>query len=92
MTKRVDITVQESENVERLFNEYNAYLSILSYFGDKATDTTVFDRKWAEAVQLSIELDKAKRTIEAKYKPEGEWDSFQFDFEKYQVVFFKDEA
>lgn len=93
MEKRIDIAFEENQNVQNLFNEYNAYLSILKFFGDKAfEENSVFDRKWAEAVQLNIELEKAKHEIERKYKPEGNWMNFYFDFDKQQVVFTNDEA
>ena len=31
MTKKINITAEESENVERLFTRYNAYMSMLEY-------------------------------------------------------------
>lgn len=93
MTQRIDISYEESEKVEELFSKYNAYLNILSFFGNKAVEEdSVFDRKWAEAVEISMALDKAKRQVENKYKPAGNWDRFQFDFENHQVVFERDET
>ena len=89
MEKRIDITPDESCRVEQLFDHFNAYVNILSYFGDKATEeNSVFDRKWAEAVEIDIELTHLKRELEKKYKPEGHWDSFEFDFIHHQIIFY----
>lgn len=85
----VPITIEESEHVEDLFNQFNGYLNVLSFFGDKAVEeNSVFDRKWAEAVQISIDLEKAKVAIEKKYRPEGDWEQFEFDFDNHQVIFY----
>ena len=93
MTKKVNITPEESENVERLFTTYNAYMSMLEYLASSGIqDSPMYDKKWNEACELWIQLDKAKRKVEYEYKPEGDWDSYEFDFDNYQVVFVKNEA
>lgn len=93
MTKKISITPEESENIERLFTRYNAYMSMLEYLASSGVqDSPVYDKKWNEACELWIQLDKAKRQIEYMYKPEGDWDSYEFDFDNYQVVFVKNEA
>jgi len=86
MTKEIKITHEESENVERLFAKYNSYMSMLEFFTN-TTNTAMYDRKWEEASQIWIELNKAKRAIEEKYKPQGDWDSFEFNFDNHSVVF-----
>lgn len=86
MTKEIEITYEESENVERLFTKYNSYMSMLEFFSN-TTNTVMYDRKWEEASQIWIELEKAKRAIEEKYKPQGNWDSFEFNFDNHSVVF-----
>ena len=86
MTKEIKITYEESENVERLFTKYNSYMSMLEFFAN-TTNTAMYDRKWEEASQIWIELNKAKRAIEEKYKPQGNWDSFEFNFDNHSVVF-----
>lgn len=93
MRKEIPITSEESANVERLFMSHNAYLSMLQFLSDNnvSSNTEIYDRKWNEAVDLWIKLDKAKTNIEKKYKPAGDWDHYEFDFEKQQVVFVKDE-
>ncbi len=92
MRKAIDITREESEKVERLFYQYNSYMSMLEFLAPSISDTAVYDKKWDEASELWIKLDKAKTAIEAKYKPEGNWDRYEFDFDNVQVVFTKDEG
>lgn len=89
MEKIVPITYEESSNVENLFNTYNSYMAMLEYFANTKSNTEMYEKKWDEAVQLHTKLDKAKRDIEKKYKPLGEWKSFEFDFENSQVIFIK---
>ncbi len=89
MEKIVTITPQESEHVHELFAKYNSYLNILGYFADRGSteENSLYDKKWNEAVMIGIELENAKRDVERKYKPEGDWASFEFDFYHNQVVF-----
>ena len=88
MEKRVNIKCEESDKVEDLFLKYSSYMSMLQYFAEQGLEQSpIYDKKWNEAVELWIKLDKAKREVEKKYKPEGNWDSYEFDFENYQVVF-----
>lgn len=89
MRKEVSITKEESESVERLFLTYNSYMSMLEYFSN--SDSPMYDKKWNEASEIWIKLDKKKREIEVKYKPVGEWDRYEFDFNKQTVVFIRDE-
>ena len=90
MEKRVNIKCEESDKVEDLFLKYSSYMSMLQYFAEQGLEQSpIYDKKWNEAVELWIKLDKAKREVEKKYKPEGNWDSYEFDFENYQVVFLK---
>lgn len=90
MKQAIDITHEECENVRRLFYKYNAYMSMLEYLAANASSTDIYDKKWNEAADIWIELDLAKSAIEAKYKPEGEWDRYEFDFDNTQVVFYKE--
>ena len=90
MEKRIKITPEESENVQILYSTYISHMNILQYFmNNPVTNQELFDRKWEEAVQLNIKLDEAKRAIEKEYKPTGDWDRYEFDFDKQQVVFIK---
>ncbi len=92
MEKRIKITPEENEEVKVLFFTYNSYMSILQFFmNNPITNQELFDRKWDEAVQINIKLDNAKRAVEKKYKPTGDWERFEFDFDNQQVVFMKDE-
>ena len=93
MRKEIQITQEESQTVYKLFSTYNAYLNILGYLADRKTlnNTEVFDKKWDEAILLCRSLDETKANLEKKYKPEGEWDHFEFNFETEQIIFTKDE-
>ena len=85
----VRITPEENENVYMLFSVYMSYMSMLEYLSksEEASNTPVYERKWDEAAAIWIELDKAKKEIEKKYKPEGAWDKYEFDFDNQQVIF-----
>ena len=90
MNKRIQITGEESREVEKLFMTYNSYMSMLLYFAESNMDNTpTYNKKWDEASELWIKLDNLKRAIEKKYKPTGDWDSYEFDFDNNQVVFVK---
>ena len=91
MKQAIKITQEECDHVQRLFYKYNAYISMLEYLANTISDTAIYDKKWNEAVDLWIELDKAKTAAEMKYKPAGEWDRYEFDFDNVQVVFIKNE-
>lgn len=91
MTKKaVQITPEENMQVENLFAKYNSYMSMLEYFANSGLgESKTYSQKWDETSQIWIELDKAKRAVEVKYKPQGDWDSYEFDFDNQQVVFIK---
>ena len=87
MERKITITQEENDEVYKLFSTYMSYMSMLQYLGENSTNTEIYDRKWAEAVELNIKLDKLKKDIEKKYKPAGNWSRFEFDFDNNQVVF-----
>ena len=90
MEKKITISVEENQKVEDLFLSYSSYMSMLSFFAEQGLENSaVYDKKWSEAVELWKKLDKAKRDVEKKYKPAGDWDSYEFDFDNQQVVFIK---
>lgn len=90
MRKEISITPDENNHVEILFRKYNSYLSMLEYFADLPAlrESDTYDKKWNEAVEIGMELEKAKRAIELKYKPAGNWEGYEFNFEKCQVIFY----
>lgn len=92
MKQTVIISIEESDNVRILHETYNAYMSVLQFFMNQETipNQTIFDKKWNEAISIGRELENAKRNVEKKYKPSGDWDRFEFDFDNHQVVFIKD--
>ena len=88
MVKRVDITEEENKNVERLYFKYLSYMNMLQYLADQgSTATDIYNEKWNEASQLWIDLEKIKQATEIKYKPKGNWDRYEFDFNNTQMVF-----
>ena len=92
MRKAVSITEEENKNIENLFLTYSSYMSMLQFFAEQGVENSaIYDKKWNEAVELWIKLDKAKKEKKKKYKPSGHWDSYEFDFDNQQVVFVKNE-
>ena len=92
MRKAISITQEENHNIETLFLTYSSYMSMLQFFAEQGVENSaIYDKKWSEAVELWIKLDKAKKEAEKKYKPSGHWDSYEFDFDNQQVVFIKNE-
>lgn len=89
MKKEIIIREEESEKVEQLFTKYNSYMSMLEYFANMS-NTPMYDKKWNEASEIWIELDKAKKMVEDKYKPAGDWDRYEFNFDNHSVVFIKE--
>ena len=90
MEKRIKITAEENEKIQTLYSNYTSYMSILQYFmNNPITNQELFDRKWDEAVKINATLENAKRAVEKKYKPAGDWDRYEFNFEDQQVVFIK---
>ena len=93
MRKEVIITQEESNNVYRLFSTYTSYMNVLRYFMENnMADNSIYDKKWNEAVEIDIKLTEAKKAVEKKYKPAGDWDRFEFDFDRHMVVFTKNET
>lgn len=93
MTQIVKITPQENDNVYILFSTYTSYMNVLQFFmNNNMSNNETFDKKWNEAVELDRQLTKAKQDIEKKYKPAGEWDRFEFNFDNQTVVFIKDDT
>ena len=88
MRKHIKITSEESKHIENLFEHYNSYMNVLYYLTGADTPKSQFlDHKWNEAVELYKELEQAKRAAERKYKPEGTWENFEFDFENNEIIF-----
>ena len=94
MEKRIKITQEENDNVYNLYTSHISYLNILQFLinNGPVQDKELYDKKWDEAIALNIKLDEAKRAIEQKYKPAGDWERYEFDFNNQQVVFIKNET
>lgn len=91
MTQTVQITEEENEDIQSLFLLYTSYINILKLFAESdLANTETYNIRWNDAVVIGAELEQAKREIELKYKPEGIWDTFSFDFEHKQVIFSND--
>ena len=93
MEKRVKISPEDNQEVYVLYSTYMSYLSILQFLmnNENINNQEIFDKKWNEAVEINIKLEEKKRSVERNYKPVGDWDKFEFDFENQQVVFIKNE-
>lgn len=92
MRKEIIITTEESNNVYKLFSTYISYMNMLRYLMDNnMAEHPIYDKKWNEAVELDRQLTKAKQDVEKKYKPEGNWDSYEFDFDRHMVVFIRND-
>ena len=90
MEKRINIKAEESKEIEDLFLTYSSYMSMLQFFAESGLEnSSIYDKKWNEAVEIRKKLDKRKRDMEKKYKPAGDWDNYEFDFDNEQVVFRK---
>lgn len=88
MRKAISMPYEEVHEIEVLFYKYLSYMNMLQFLASEGAATTeIYDKKWEEASKMWIELDALKRAAEDKYKPEGYWDSYEFDFEHMQVVF-----
>ena len=88
---RVKITHEENAEVERLYLELNNYYSILGYMSKYGSlDTNIFDKKWEEAIELGIKLDKLKEQLNRKYYPvenSMEYKDYYFDFINEELVY-----
>lgn len=89
MTREIPISQEESDKIENLFYTYCSYMSMIEYLASAglSKDSEIFELKWKEASDIWIKLEKAKKAIEKKYKPIGNWNSYEFNFEKQVVVF-----
>ena len=90
MENRITILPEESEKVEKLFFQFNNYCNILGYLAKYGSiDTSLFDKKWAEAVEINTELTKLKETLDRKYHPQDniQYTQYEFDFFDYQMVY-----
>ena len=93
MERAIQITQEENDEVQSLYLLHMSYLNILKFFAkSNLTETQVYERKWNDAVLIGAELERTKQLIEQKYKPEGQWNSFTFNFDKEQVIFENDNA
>lgn len=90
METRVKITNEESRNVEILFLKFRSYCNILGVISNyDSIDNDRFDRKWAEAVELEMELSKLKSALDKKYRPQDgvQYNEYKFDFENKEMVY-----
>jgi len=91
--RRIDITRDECTEIEALFNKYQSYCNVLGFlsnYGSLDEDNTFFDKKWAEAIELNMELEKLKSKIDTKYRPTDEiYTQYYFDFNNSQLVYSK---
>ena len=90
MTQIVTILQEESEEVETLQYMYQGYLDILGYlFSQYNLDEhhPIINKKFDDAVLIYTELEKTKQSLADKYKPNGRWPFYSFNFDKFQIIF-----
>lgn len=88
MEKRIKISNELSVYVERLFFEYNASMRTLRYLASQDdVKQERLDKYFNEAKNIDIELELAKREISDKYRPEGCFKEYYFDFDTCEIVF-----
>ena len=90
METRVKITQEESQAVQRLYIDFKGYCNILGYLAQFGSlDTDVFDKKWAEAVELNYQLEQLKAEMDLKYHPQDDvaYTTFEFDFINREIVY-----
>lgn len=90
----VDVSSEDIEKVEILFDEYNGYMGVLSYLlynyneGVDGLKISYLDKKWDAAIELSIRLEKLKNEIANKYRPQGAGMNFSFNFAQHTLEFY----
>ena len=87
---RVNITSDESTQIELLFYRYNAYLAILSRL-NLPDNSEILDKKITETAEIYILLEQLKAQLDNKYHPTGHWTSYEFDFINHQMVYRNEE-
>lgn len=88
MEKRIKISYDLSVYVERLFFEYNASMRILRYLASQDdVKQENLDKYFEEAKNIEMELELAKKEISDKYKPEGCFCEYYFDFDACEIVY-----
>ena len=94
MQKEILIQKEESDSIQVLFGRYNAYLNILGYLMSKYNlnedNNKIFNEKFEETIQLSIDLEDLKIKISNKYRPEGVWKKYEFNFINNSIIFYND--
>ena len=85
MIKIVPMTKDDTEKVEILFYRYQGQLDILNFLVNNSSNfsqqvTDLFEQKWDKAMQYYTELERVKAEMDAKYRPEGNWPNYTFNF------------
>lgn len=77
----VNIPSEVNTYVQKLFYEYNAYLNILAFLNNNCDNTIAFKDYMEDSIQKNVELELAKETISAQYKPKQIEDSVPYDYQ-----------
>ena len=91
MEQRIKIEEAESKAVETLFYQFNSYCGILGYMAKYGSlDTNLFDKKWEEAVNINIELEKLKQQLDKKYHPNdtNQCTGYEFNFNTNELIYY----
>lgn len=78
----INITRDESDEIEALLKIYEAHLHILKYLLKHGIDKDdeFIQQNFSNAIMYKIELDTAKKLLNQKYCPETEWRKCKVNF------------
>ena len=87
---KIEIPVEDSTKVERLFYESNAIQSIISLLLNQKADKELIEKYLTRLEDKTIELELAKDQIGNKYCPEEHKNKglgFTFSFENHSIIY-----
>ena len=90
---KVNISIEDSQAVEKAFYEYNASLNILSYlFKQQEINEEYLEQYIQKSERYYIILEETKEVVSNKYKPnDGKEYNYIFDFDNYMIKFMERE-
>lgn len=94
MKRKIKISEEESNYIERLFFEYNASLNIIAYLMSKEEVKDIHLQRYLDISEIKYtELEIAKKNISKKYKPDdfSENYNYSFDFNNEELIYWVEE-
>ena len=88
---KINITIEESQAVEKAFYEYNASLNILSYLLKQDNINENYIEQYTQkSERYFIILEELKQMVSTKYQPnDGKKYDYSFDFENNALNYFE---